>query len=166
MLPIFFCSNHLTLVPKPCLGTHVAKLRFEAVAASAKRLRKLPGCNVAPGSLRSRFGGPQTGSRASRPALPNSIWEPGLRAFFAAIVTPPGTILKKASNGRASNMATAQLGTLLRHIQRLAGEPAGSTRRLTDRQLVDDFALHRHESAFAALVARHGPMVLQVCRRV
>jgi len=63
-------------------------------------------------------------------------------------------------------MATAHLGTLLRHIHRLAGEPPGSTRRLTDRQLLDDFAARRDEAAFAALVARHGPMVLRVCRRV
>ena len=63
-------------------------------------------------------------------------------------------------------MATAHLGTLLRHIHRLAGEPPGSTRGLTDRQLLDDFAAHRDEAAFATLVARHGPMVLRVCRRV
>jgi RNA polymerase sigma factor (sigma-70 family) len=59
-------------------------------------------------------------------------------------------------------MATAQVGTLLRHLHALA---AGS-RRGPDRQLVDDFAARRDESAFAALVARHGPMVLRVCRRV
>jgi RNA polymerase sigma factor (sigma-70 family) len=59
-------------------------------------------------------------------------------------------------------MATAQPGTLLRHIRKLA---AGAQQR-TDRQLLDDFAARRCESAFAALVARHGPMVLRVCRRV
>jgi RNA polymerase sigma factor (sigma-70 family) len=61
-------------------------------------------------------------------------------------------------------MATAQLGTLLRHIQKLAGDrsvPDG-----TDRQLLDDFAVGRDQAAFATLVARHGPMVLRVCRRV
>jgi RNA polymerase sigma factor (sigma-70 family) len=63
-------------------------------------------------------------------------------------------------------MATASLGVLLRHIHQLAGEPPGSTRSLTDRQLLDEFAARRDESAFAALVARHGPMVLRVCRRV
>src|SRR5262245_18075925 len=60
-------------------------------------------------------------------------------------------------------MATAQLGTLVRHIQGLASGRAG--RQRTDRQLLDDFASGR-EGAFADLVARHGAMVLRVCRRV
>jgi RNA polymerase sigma factor (sigma-70 family) len=61
-------------------------------------------------------------------------------------------------------MATAQVSTLLRHIQKLAAGP--DVQQQTDRQLLDDFALRRNESAFAALVVRHGPMVLRVCRRV
>jgi RNA polymerase sigma factor (sigma-70 family) len=60
-------------------------------------------------------------------------------------------------------MATAQLGTLLRHLHQLA---AGRAPEWTDRQLLDDFAARHDENAFAALVARHGPMVLRVCRRV
>jgi RNA polymerase sigma factor (sigma-70 family) len=61
-------------------------------------------------------------------------------------------------------MATAQLGTLLRHIQQsTAGQCA---RQWTDRQLLDDFAFRHSEAAFTALVSRHGPMVLRVCRRV
>jgi RNA polymerase sigma factor (sigma-70 family) len=36
----------------------------------------------------------------------------------------------------------------------------------TDRQLLEDFTSRRDEAAFAALVSRHGPMVLRVCRRV
>jgi RNA polymerase sigma factor (sigma-70 family) len=59
-------------------------------------------------------------------------------------------------------MATAHLGTLLRHLHRLA-DP-GCPR--SDRHLLDDFAARGDESAFAALVARHGSMVLRVCRRV
>jgi RNA polymerase sigma factor (sigma-70 family) len=58
-------------------------------------------------------------------------------------------------------MATAQLHTLMRHIKGLA---AG--RQRTDRQLLEDFAVRRDESAFAALLSRHGAMVLRVCRRV
>jgi RNA polymerase sigma factor (sigma-70 family) len=61
-------------------------------------------------------------------------------------------------------MATAQLGTLIRHIKELAAGRA--TRHWTDRQLLDEFAARRDESAFANLVGRHGPMVLRVCRRV
>ncbi len=61
-------------------------------------------------------------------------------------------------------MATAQLGTLMRHIRGLASGRADRPR--TDRQLLEDFAARRDESAFADLVGRHGPMVLRVCRRV
>jgi RNA polymerase sigma factor (sigma-70 family) len=61
-------------------------------------------------------------------------------------------------------MATAQLGTVLRHIHKLAAGRAAP--EWTDRHLLDRFAAHRDEAAFAALIARHGPMVLRVCRRV
>ncbi len=61
-------------------------------------------------------------------------------------------------------MPSAQLATLLRHLHKLAARRGPSL--WTDRQLLDNFAVRRDESAFAALVARHGPMVLRVCRRV
>jgi RNA polymerase sigma factor (sigma-70 family) len=61
-------------------------------------------------------------------------------------------------------MAKAQLGTLLGYVHNLAAGH-GSLER-TDRQLLDDLSARRDETAFAALVARHGPMVLRVCRRV
>src|SRR5579871_122540 len=65
---------------------------------------------------------------------------------------------------RKTDMATAQLGTLLRHIHHLAS--GGGEEPRADRQLLEDFAARRDEAAFAALVSRHGPMVLRVCRRV
>src|SRR6266436_8408566 len=61
-------------------------------------------------------------------------------------------------------MAVSRLRALVRQIEKLSGgscEPPG-----TDRQLLDQFAARRDESAFAELVDRHGPMVLRVCRRV
>jgi RNA polymerase sigma factor (sigma-70 family) len=61
-------------------------------------------------------------------------------------------------------MATVQLGTLLGHIQK--STVGCCARERTDRELLDDFAARRSEAAFAALVSRHGPMVLRVCRRV
>jgi RNA polymerase sigma factor (sigma-70 family) len=45
----------------------------------------------------------------------------------------------------------------------------GCAAGLSDRQLIDRFIVHRQpadEAAFAAIVARHGPMVLGVCRQV
>jgi RNA polymerase sigma factor (sigma-70 family) len=61
-------------------------------------------------------------------------------------------------------MAGAQLGAALRRIQRLFSD--GSSTGLTDTQLAAGFATRRDEAAFAALVARHGPMVLAVCRGI
>src|SRR5262245_9403002 len=43
---------------------------------------------------------------------------------------------------------------------------ANGSERLSDRQLLQRFTLNRDESAFAALLERHGGMVLGVCRRV
>ena len=61
-------------------------------------------------------------------------------------------------------MATAHLEIVLRHIRKLAAGRGAP--QATDCQLLEDFSAHRDQAAFAALVARHGPMVLRVCRRV
>ena len=42
----------------------------------------------------------------------------------------------------------------------------GSLIGLSDRQLIERFNHRRDEAAFAALVARHGPMVLGLCRQL
>jgi RNA polymerase sigma factor (sigma-70 family) len=60
-------------------------------------------------------------------------------------------------------MATAQRDTLLQHIQKLAVGRA--VEQQTDRELLEDFTAGRNAVAFTALVSRHGPMVLRVCRR-
>ena len=36
----------------------------------------------------------------------------------------------------------------------------------TDAELAERFARHRDEAAFEALLKRHGPMVLRLCRRL
>ena len=57
--------------------------------------------------------------------------------------------------------------SVARQIESLYG--GGSVAGLSDRQLVDRFVTRRDaagEDAFAALVARHGPMVLGVCRQL
>src|SRR5436190_9777932 len=60
-------------------------------------------------------------------------------------------------------MAT-RLDSLLRHLRRLVHRPPSTT--TTDGALVDDFVRRKDQDAFAALVARHGPMVFGVCRRI
>jgi RNA polymerase sigma factor (sigma-70 family) len=54
--------------------------------------------------------------------------------------------------------------TLVRHLCACAAADARG--ELSDEELVDCFAAGRDERAFEALVRRHGPMVLRVCRRV
>jgi RNA polymerase sigma factor (sigma-70 family) len=61
-------------------------------------------------------------------------------------------------------METAPLGTVLRHLRRLALSPG--TTALTDVQLLQRFAAHQAEDAFAALMQRHGQLVWSVCRHV
>ena len=57
----------------------------------------------------------------------------------------------------ASRSVVRQIGSLFE---------GGSVAGLSDRQLLERFAAQRHaagEAAFAALVSRHGPMVLDIC---
>jgi RNA polymerase sigma factor (sigma-70 family) len=61
-------------------------------------------------------------------------------------------------------MAAGQAGILLHHLR--GAVTAGAADRLPDADLVRRFAAGRDEAAFAALVRRHGPMVLRVARRV
>jgi RNA polymerase sigma factor (sigma-70 family) len=60
-------------------------------------------------------------------------------------------------------MATAQLGAVLRHIGSLAADQ--KTTEQTDGALLRAFLGNNDQPAFEALVRRHGPMVLRVCRR-
>src|SRR5215831_11518596 len=61
-------------------------------------------------------------------------------------------------------MSSTQVGAVLRHIRQLA--TTRHDHEVPDRQLLERFAAHRDEAAFAALLRRHGPMVLGVCRSV
>src|SRR5271163_1103837 len=55
-------------------------------------------------------------------------------------------------------------GTTLRHLRDLFN--GGTSVGLTDGQLLARYAADRDGPAFAALVARHGPMVAATCRAV
>jgi RNA polymerase sigma factor (sigma-70 family) len=61
-------------------------------------------------------------------------------------------------------MARMQAAQVLRQIRRLAA--AAGEDDLTDQELLRRFVAGRDETAFAALVRRHGAMVLNTCRRV
>jgi DNA-directed RNA polymerase specialized sigma24 family protein len=54
--------------------------------------------------------------------------------------------------------------TLLRYIRGLVFRPEAD--ELNDTALLDRFIAKRDEKAFAALVDRHGALVLHVCRRI
>jgi RNA polymerase sigma factor (sigma-70 family) len=56
------------------------------------------------------------------------------------------------------------LGAVVRHLHRLADGRA--TAELTDGQLLEGYVVRREPAALEALVERHGPLVLGVCRRV
>jgi RNA polymerase sigma factor (sigma-70 family) len=60
-------------------------------------------------------------------------------------------------------MTCGPLTDVLRHIRRLA--IGADVRGLEDRQLLERFLNRQDERAFEALVSRHGPLVLGVCRR-
>jgi RNA polymerase sigma-70 factor (ECF subfamily) len=61
-------------------------------------------------------------------------------------------------------MAVGKPSDLIFHVRRMVGR--GPDDAQTDRHLLRRFAVHREPGAFEALLRRHGPMVLGVCRRV
>ncbi|MHC5540167.1 RNA polymerase sigma factor, partial [Singulisphaera rosea] len=61
-------------------------------------------------------------------------------------------------------MADATLGSVLRQIDSLFRE--GATAGIGDALLLERFLKDGDAKAFEALVARHGPMVLSVCRAI
>src|SRR5438445_7322609 len=68
--------------------------------------------------------------------------------------------MPNASSSEGRSMLANAVPSLLQHVRRLAATAA------SDEQLLADFLAHRGDEAFAALIGRHGPMVLNVCRRI
>ena len=60
--------------------------------------------------------------------------------------------------------SSSQFGVVVREVSRLFR--GGTVTGFSEGQLLDRFVSTRDEAAFEALLARHGPMVLGVCRRV
>jgi cobalt-zinc-cadmium efflux system membrane fusion protein len=61
-------------------------------------------------------------------------------------------------------MPSSQANPVLQYIRKVAAEK--SLLDLADPELLDQFITQRDETAFAALVRRHGPMVLGLCLRI
>jgi RNA polymerase sigma factor (sigma-70 family) len=61
-------------------------------------------------------------------------------------------------------MVSGSMNRVVRALRRAAMH--GQANSLSDRQLLERFLATHEEAAFEALVRRHGPMVLGVCRRV
>jgi RNA polymerase sigma factor (sigma-70 family) len=78
---------------------------------------------------------------------------------------PRASILSEESFAFAENetMTSARAVTVLRRLCKLAAAPADAT---SDAELLARFTAGHDQGAFAGLVARHGPMVLGVCRRI
>src|SRR5579863_9692289 len=61
-------------------------------------------------------------------------------------------------------MATTPMSRVVGYLRRVALLQEAD--RLTDARLLESFLVGQEDAAFEALVRRHGPMVLGVCRRV
>ena len=61
-------------------------------------------------------------------------------------------------------MSTATLGGFLQHLKHTMA--AESLADCSDGALVEQFLRTRDDATFTAMLRRHGPMVLRVCRRV
>src|SRR5947208_7891325 len=68
--------------------------------------------------------------------------------------------MPNASSSEGRSMLANAVPSLLQHVRRLAATAS------SDEQLLADFISRRSDDAFAALIGRHGPMVLNVCRRI
>jgi RNA polymerase sigma factor (sigma-70 family) len=80
--------------------------------------------------------------------------------ILAAIVLERSRHLLPGRNA----MPTSSMAPLMRQLRRTAFQSDAAA--LSDGQLLERFLARREEAAFEALVRRHGPMVLGVCRRI
>jgi RNA polymerase sigma factor (sigma-70 family) len=76
----------------------------------------------------------------------------------------PGSSMETVLATEVIEMSANGMGEVLEHLRKAA--LLHDHRTLTDEQLLERFFTQRDESAFEALVGRHGPMVFGVCRRI
>jgi RNA polymerase sigma factor (sigma-70 family) len=60
-------------------------------------------------------------------------------------------------------MKSSQMNSVIHYVRTVVSLPGVG---ISDGKLLESFIIRRDEAAFGALVRRHGPMVLGVCRRV
>ncbi len=60
-------------------------------------------------------------------------------------------------------MPASPFNDVLRHLRRVAGP---ESEKPSDGELLRRFTAGRDEAAFEAILRRHGPMVVGVCRRI
>src|SRR5262249_37584489 len=77
---------------------------------------------------------------------------------------PPGTILGTQGDSARGGAAMAVRQTILEQVSRFLDEQRLA--ELPDAELVGRFVAAHDDAAFAALVRRHGPVVLGLCRRL
>src|SRR5258706_407280 len=76
---------------------------------------------------------------------------------------PPNCTIEEILLLQGRFMTGGLASSVLGYLRRLAGNTASGD---SDGALLAQFVDARDETAFAALLARHGPMVLRVCERV
>src|SRR5215472_1982195 len=87
----------------------------------------------------------------------------GVRWGCAAKIADAPPAPAAVSDGESA-MSTALMDRVARHVRAAALGRGGEGP--SDGELLECFVRQRDELAFAALVRRHGPMVLGLCRRV
>jgi RNA polymerase sigma factor (sigma-70 family) len=90
-----------------------------------------------------------------------------LRQKTVAIVRPLGTTMRfndEDSLGRIRTVPTGRTSQLLDFIRNLT--ETETARKVSDRELLSRFIGQHDETAFRAIVRRHGPMVFRLCLRV
>src|SRR5262245_12857071 len=115
--------------------------------------------SIAPTETRPRFGFARPAGRANPKrglAFPcrNGPIRPVGRGYYREAVCRGGQVMSTAD---------ARLTVVLRRLHGLADlAPAGAG----DGELLERYAARHDEAAFTAMLQRHGPMVLGVCRRL